>query len=334
VADISDREHAAPPRRLLMLEWITVVGRLWRAFGRVGERGPAGGPPLMVIPGFFASDRSTLGLQRALARAGYRVTGWGMGLNRGAHAGILDDIIGRLEHFARGEPAILVGWSLGGVFAREVAKLRPDLVSRVFTMGSPFSGDPRANNAWRLYEKVAGHPVDRPPIAVDSAPNRRSRPSPCGREGTAWSRPPVPAAPSIRATSGSRSIAATWASPPPAAGSGRWSRSSSGTAFGKRVEQARPRDLFADGNQGFPSEPEAMMFKKTIATLSATAFLASASIAAAQATAPAPRAEPRISGASQLAEDSSSYWWIVFVLAFGGALALAILDADDGPASP
>jgi pimeloyl-ACP methyl ester carboxylesterase len=167
VAEISDREHAAPPRRLLMLEWITVVGRLWRAFGRVGERGPAGGPPLMVIPGFFASDRSTLGLQRALARAGYRVTGWGMGLNRGAHAGILDDIIGRLEHFARGEPAILVGWSLGGVFAREVAKLRPDLVSRVFTMGSPFSGDPRANNAWRLYEKVAGHPVDRPPIAVD-----------------------------------------------------------------------------------------------------------------------------------------------------------------------
>jgi pimeloyl-ACP methyl ester carboxylesterase len=160
-------DHRAPAPHLLMLEWATVFGRFWRAFGRLGERGPVGGQPVMVIPGFFASDRSTLGLQRALARAGYRVTGWGLGLNRGAHAGILQEIIERLEAFARGRPAILVGWSLGGVFAREVAKLRPDLVARVFTMGSPFSGDPRANNAWRLYEKVAGHPVDRPPLDVD-----------------------------------------------------------------------------------------------------------------------------------------------------------------------
>jgi pimeloyl-ACP methyl ester carboxylesterase len=123
----------------------------------------------MVIPGFFASDRSTLGLQRAFARAGYRVTGWGMGLNRGVHATVLEDIIQRLERFAGGRPAILVGWSLGGLFAREVAKLRPDLVSHVFTMGSPFSGDPRANNAWQLYERVAGHPVDDPPIKADVA---------------------------------------------------------------------------------------------------------------------------------------------------------------------
>ncbi len=55
------------------------------------------------------------------------------------------------------------------MFAREVAKLRPDLVEMVFTLGSPFSGDPRANNAWRLYERVAGHPVDRPPVKVDTA---------------------------------------------------------------------------------------------------------------------------------------------------------------------
>jgi pimeloyl-ACP methyl ester carboxylesterase len=162
-----DWEHLAPSRRLLMMEWATVFGRFWRAFGRVGERGPVDGPPLMVVPGFFASDRSTLGLQRALGRAGYRVTGWGLGLNRGAHAGILDEIIDRLERFSGGRPAILVGWSLGGVFAREVAKRRPDLVERIFTLGSPFSGDPRANNAWRLYEKVAGHPVDRPPLEVD-----------------------------------------------------------------------------------------------------------------------------------------------------------------------
>ena len=156
-----------PPRHLFLWEAASIAGRFWRAFGRLGARGPADGPPVMIIPGFFASDRSTLGLQRALARAGYRVSGWGMGINRGAHDRILHDIIAALERFAGGRPAILVGWSLGGIFAREVAKLRPELVARVFTMGTPFSGDPRANNAWRLYERVAGHPVDRPPLEVD-----------------------------------------------------------------------------------------------------------------------------------------------------------------------
>lgn len=162
-------EDCAPPKHLLLLEGVSVFGRVWRAFGRLGERGPANGRPLMVIPGFFASDRSTLGLQRALAKAGFRVTGWGMGLNRGVRENILDDIIERLERFSGGRRAVLVGWSLGGLFAREVAKLRPDLVERVFTLGSPFSGDPRANNAWQLYERVAGHPVDDPPIKAEVA---------------------------------------------------------------------------------------------------------------------------------------------------------------------
>ncbi len=162
-------DHRAPPRYLLFLDLSSFASRLWRAFGHLGERGPEDGPPLMVIPGFFASDRTTLGLQRGLARAGYRVRGWGLGFNRGTYPKVLDDIIAELEGFAHGRPTILVGWSLGGLYAREVAKCRPDLVARVFTLGSPFSGDPRANNAWQLYEKVAGHPVDQPPIDVDVA---------------------------------------------------------------------------------------------------------------------------------------------------------------------
>jgi dienelactone hydrolase len=118
----------------------------------------------MVIPGFLASDRTTLGLQRALAQAGYRVSGWGLGVNRGATPDTLGQLASRIEGFGQGRSVILVGWSLGGVFAREVAKLRPELVAKVMTMGSPFSGDPRGNNVWRLYEWVAGHPVDDPPI--------------------------------------------------------------------------------------------------------------------------------------------------------------------------
>jgi len=150
-------------------EAAAMLSRVWRSFGRLGERGPADGTPLMVIPGFLASDRTTLGLQRALAREGYRVEGWGLGLNTGVKPDTVDRIAARVERFGRGQPVILLGWSLGGIFAREVAKARPDLVSTVITLGSPFSGDRRNNNVWRLYELVAGHPVDAPPIETDPA---------------------------------------------------------------------------------------------------------------------------------------------------------------------
>ena len=133
----------------------------------MGPFGPPDGPPVMVVPGFLASDRGTLGLQRALGAAGFRATGAGMGFNLGAKPETLDKIIAHLEGFAGGRKAVLVGWSLGGIYAREVAKLRPDLVAKVVTLGTPFSGNPRANNAWRVYELVAGHRVDDPPIRAN-----------------------------------------------------------------------------------------------------------------------------------------------------------------------
>jgi pimeloyl-ACP methyl ester carboxylesterase len=64
---------------------------------------------------------------------------------------------------------VLLGWSLGGLYARELAKRQPDKVAKVITMGSPFSGSPRANNVWRVYQLITGHRVDQPPIEVDLA---------------------------------------------------------------------------------------------------------------------------------------------------------------------
>src|SRR4051812_50017809 len=128
-----------------MLEGPALWGRFYKSFGRLGLRGPENGPKLMVVPGFVANDRTTLGLQRALAGAGYRVAGWGLGMNRGATPDMLERLIGQIEAFGRGEKIILVGWSLGGVYAREAAKLRPELVAKVVTLGSPFSGNPRGN---------------------------------------------------------------------------------------------------------------------------------------------------------------------------------------------
>jgi len=169
VANISSADDRPPPRWWLVKEAGALAARFWRGFGHLGERGPADGAPLLVVPGFLATDRTTLGLQRALADAGYRVTGWGMGLNRGVEPDTLDRLAARIEAHGRGRKVILVGWSLGGIYAREVAKHRPDLVEKVVTLGSPFSGDRRNNNVWRLYERIAGHPVDRPPIDTDPA---------------------------------------------------------------------------------------------------------------------------------------------------------------------
>ena len=156
-----------PPLRLFAREGLAIAARFYRALGRLGEFGPEDGRPLMVVPGFLASDHTTLGLQRALGAEGYRVTGWGMGLNKGARPDTLEMLTEQVERFGRGASVTLVGWSLGGLYAREAAKARPELVDKVVTLGSPFSGDLRANNVWRLYEMVAGHPVDNPPLDLD-----------------------------------------------------------------------------------------------------------------------------------------------------------------------
>lgn len=143
---------------------------MWRSFGHNGPRGPADGPPALVIPGFIADDRTVLELRRALADAGYRVHPWRMGWNLGARADTVERLKQRLDEIAAdGRPALVVGWSLGGIFARELARAAPDKVSAVVTLGSPFSQDPRLNNVWRLYELVAGHKVDSPPVPRISA---------------------------------------------------------------------------------------------------------------------------------------------------------------------
>ena len=87
-----------------------------------------------------------------------------MGWNLGAKADTVEQLEARIDAIGAGRAGAVVGWSLGGLFARELARAVPDKVRAVVTLGSPFSGDPRQNNVWRLYERVAGHKVDEPPI--------------------------------------------------------------------------------------------------------------------------------------------------------------------------
>ncbi|HMT41500.1 MAG TPA: alpha/beta fold hydrolase [Sphingorhabdus sp.] len=124
------------------------------------------GQHVFVIPGFLASDRTTARLRRSLDGAGFRAHGWGLGRNSGVSADLFEQIDRQFDQRGIDHPAALVGWSLGGVIAREYAKRAPHRVSRVISLGSPFSAHPRANNAWRVYEFVAGHKVDNPPVAA------------------------------------------------------------------------------------------------------------------------------------------------------------------------
>lgn len=123
----------------------------------------------MVIPGMLSGDNSTALLRSTLREAGFDNYGWGEGFNTRVTAETVARVEQRLADIAgrTGQKVIVIGWSLGGLYARLLAHRRPELVEMVMTLGSPFSGNRRANNAWRLYERLNDHTVDAPPFSED-----------------------------------------------------------------------------------------------------------------------------------------------------------------------
>ena len=141
------------------------IPRLLSGLGPLGPRGPEDGPPALVIPGFLATDRTTMELRRALARAGWRAHPWLLGVNGGAKVNTMELLASRLEAIWDGRPILLVGWSLGGMFARQLAARVPEKIRAVVTLGSPFSGNLKTNtNVREFYERIAGHDVNAPPF--------------------------------------------------------------------------------------------------------------------------------------------------------------------------
>ncbi|MEE9432657.1 MAG: alpha/beta fold hydrolase [Sphingorhabdus sp.] len=163
------KDHRPPALPLLAREAASfAVMRMLARFGPAVALPQTGAKRLiLVIPGFMAGDETTTRLRRSLENAGHETYGWGLGRNRGVTADLLDRIDRRVVSIqAKSDasgPAVIIGWSLGGLLAREYAKHAPDKVAQVITLGSPFSGDIRGNNAWRVYELIAGHKVDEPP---------------------------------------------------------------------------------------------------------------------------------------------------------------------------
>jgi dienelactone hydrolase len=112
------------------------------------------GHAVLVLPGLLASDASTLPLRQFVHRLGYDVHGWELGRNRGPTDAVLDGLPAALKTLAgrSGAPVSIIGWSLGGIYAREMAREYPELTRQVITLGSPFalpeSGHTRADGVY------------------------------------------------------------------------------------------------------------------------------------------------------------------------------------------
>jgi pimeloyl-ACP methyl ester carboxylesterase len=119
------------------------------------------GHPVLVFPGLGANDFTTGPLRRLLDALGYVTHPWGQGFNFGPRHGVLERCSADVRRLfgSHARKVSLIGWSLGGVYARELAKELPDHVRCVITLGTPFTGHPRATNAWRFYELVSGQSV-------------------------------------------------------------------------------------------------------------------------------------------------------------------------------
>jgi esterase/lipase len=148
---------------------MALEGRAFHEFGAfIGIRPflnlvPKGdGHPVLVLPGLMAGDDSTIPLREFLRSRGYEVRGWGLGLNRGLRDGVQDRLVALVRDLSDryGRTISIVGWSLGGIYARELAKMLPDRVRSVITLGSPFAESPKSTNAWRVYELASGKSVE------------------------------------------------------------------------------------------------------------------------------------------------------------------------------
>ena len=171
-----------PPRRpavaLLAMEAPRAAAELasFAAFRPVLERAPKGdGHPVLVLPGLGGDDRSTVPMRSHLRRLGYAVHGWGLGTNtisRRLVIGLGDRFAELYERHGR-QPISLVGWSLGGIYAREIARARPVIVRQVITLGSPFRESPGEEShpsAWirAMYPNLPRRTLNQGALAVPS----------------------------------------------------------------------------------------------------------------------------------------------------------------------
>jgi pimeloyl-ACP methyl ester carboxylesterase len=158
-------EAMPPPSKLLMLMELRAFqefGAFLGALPLLSLSATGDGHPVLVLPGLMSGDEATRPLRHFLSWRNYNVHGWALGRNMGLRDGLENKLTLLLKNLneQHGRKVSLVGWSLGGIYARQLAKLMPDRVRSVITLGTPFSGSPKSTNAWRAYEFASGRSVD------------------------------------------------------------------------------------------------------------------------------------------------------------------------------
>ncbi len=140
-----NRSIMPPPRSALLNEALTPLQfSLLLLQAPTLAMAPRGrGERVLVWPGFGAGNTSTVLLRSYLGYLGYQAKGWSLGNNNGDVLNMLDRLKSDLAAEHESEPVSLIGWSLGGYLAREVARDCPDLVKHVVTLGSPVVGGPK-----------------------------------------------------------------------------------------------------------------------------------------------------------------------------------------------
>ena len=168
---------SGPPGLRLALSELTAGTQAYRLVTarrrlRSAPHAPVAGSLVIDVPGWGAPETLTAPLRRYLRSLGYDAQGWGFGRNRGDVRGD----VRRLEKHvaaraAEHGPLSLVGWSLGGVIVREVARRRPDLVSQVVTFGTPIVG----GTTHTVGARMTGHPAS---TQLEAYVERRDREHP------------------------------------------------------------------------------------------------------------------------------------------------------------
>ncbi|MEE4276887.1 MAG: alpha/beta hydrolase [Halieaceae bacterium] len=157
---IHDQPPAAPAPQPVRFPDLRGEWRIAREAARLALRAPqllsapgGDGRSVLLIPGWQAPEASMAPLRRLLKFKGYDARHWGEGINRGNVEAYVDKLAPRVEALAKqaGKPVGLVGWSLGGVIAREIARSVPAAVHTVVTYGSPVVGGPSYTVASRSY---------------------------------------------------------------------------------------------------------------------------------------------------------------------------------------
>jgi len=147
------------PRTMIELQLLSIS---WSCLKQLPQ---GDGHPVLVLPGFLASDRSTRILRRYLDQMGYTSVPWGLGRNMGRLSQFEEGLVGHFHELSaeHDQKISIIGQSLGGVYGRELAKFYPDQVRQVISLGSPFGikdSHAATNLVRNLFERSSGMTVE------------------------------------------------------------------------------------------------------------------------------------------------------------------------------